>query len=322
MSFIRKFEHLITRHPEVARLARRLDRIEMRRKKVSLFRVVENLVMNVLSDDILSRASSVAFSFTLAVFPAIIFLITLIAYIPIPDLYNNIEVLIGELNMLEQVRETIHDVISSPRGDLLSFSVLLSAYLATNGTMELIQTFNKIYKTIESRNYFRTWSTAALLTVGLAVLLLTALSSLFIGKYLLDFLVENGFLQGDLVLFTLESLRFLIVFGIFMLAISLVYWFGPALHSRWPFISIGSVTATLLGLLVSYLFSSYITNFGTYNKLYGSIGAMIAFMFWMYMISVILLIGFEINASIDQAALQPPAFEPEDEDENLEIRED
>lgn len=322
MSLSRKFEHAITRHPRLARIVRRLDRVKMRHRKVSLYRVIENLVINVLNDDILSRASSVAFSFSLAVFPAVIFLITLIAYIPIPDLYENIVELLGELSMLDQVKETVQDVINRPRGDLLSFSVLLSAYLATNGTMELIQTFNKIYKTIESRNYLRSWTTAALLTLGLAVLLLLGLTSLFAGKYILNVMAAREILQGDFILFSIKSLHFIIVFALFMLAISLVYWYGPALHSRWPFISIGSITATVLGLIVSYIFSSYISNFGTYNKLYGSIGAMIALMFWMYIISVILLIGFEINASIDQAAQQKAAFEPEVEDENLELQED
>jgi membrane protein len=83
-----------------------------------------------------------------------------------------------------------------------------------------------------------------------------------------------------------------------------IYSFAPALHNSWKYISFGSVFATLLSLLVSYLFSYYITSFGTYNKIYGSIGAMIALMVWIYMISVILLVGYEVNASIDQAAAQ------------------
>jgi membrane protein len=89
-----------------------------------------------------------------------------------------------------------------------------------------------------------------------------------------------------------------------LITISVVYYFAPALHNRWKFISIGSVVATLLSVLSSYFFSYYINNFGTYNKVYGSIGAMIAMMVWIYMISVILLIGYEINSSIDQAVIQ------------------
>src|SRR5690606_33620761 len=93
-------------------------------------------------------------------------------------------------------------------------------------------------------------------------------------------------------------LRFVIIFVTFFLAISTIYYFGPAIHYNWRFFSIGSFVATLLCLAVSYGFSYYITNFGTYNKVYGSIGVLIALMVWVQLITVVLLVGYEINASI------------------------
>jgi membrane protein len=117
-------------------------------------------------------------------------------------------------------------------------------------------------------------------------------------------MVDNGLLNQDILYYGILTLKFLVIFILFLITISVIYYFGPALHNRWTFISIGSFIATLLSLLVSYFFSYYITNFGTYNKIYGSIGAMIAMMVWIYMISVILLVGYEVNASIDQAAAQ------------------
>jgi membrane protein len=291
---------------------RKLDRMQLRKKQVSLYQILKNLVINIGNDDILHRASSVAFSFTFAVFPAIIFLFSLIPYIPIPNLGENILSLVDELSMLEQVHHTIEDIVSEPRGDLLSFSVIFSLFLASNGMMELSQVFNKIYKTKENRTYWKTRLIATLLTIALAFVVFSAIVLLLVGEVILDFLVDRGILGRNLILYSIVSLRFTILFILFLITISVIYFFAPALHNRWKFISIGSVTATLLALLVSYLFSFYISNFGTYNKLYGSIGAMIALMVWIYMIAVILLIGFEINASIDQAAIESQENEMEE----------
>ncbi|MCG8311443.1 MAG: YihY/virulence factor BrkB family protein [Cytophagales bacterium] len=290
----------------------RLDNIHLRKKEVSMYKILINLFTNLNNDDILHKASSVAFSFTLAVFPAIIFLFTLLPYIPIPDMLlvegqdfqANLQELIGEVAMFGQVSQTIEDLLKNPRGELLSFSVLLSLFLSTNGMMELAQTFNKIYKTIEKRSYWRTRLIATFLTIILALVLFVSILLLTVGNFALKHMVKEGLMAENFEFYSIFVLKFIVLFILFLLAVSIIYYFAPALHNRWKFISIGSVCATSLSLLVSYFFSSYITNFGTYNKLYGSIGAMIALMVWIYLISIILLIGFEVNASIDQAAQQ------------------
>ena len=105
----------------------------------------------------------------------------------------------------------------------------------------------------------------------------------------------------DYVVTLLLLVRFIVIFIVFFLAISFIYYFGPAVHYNWRFFSIGSLLATLLCLAVSYSFSFYITNFGTYNKLYGSIGVLIALMVWQLILSIVLLVGYELNASIHKA---------------------
>jgi membrane protein len=284
------------------KVVHRLDNIHLRRKEVSIYKILKYLFININNDDILHKASSVAFSFTLAVFPAVIFLFSLIPYIPIPNIRASIIELIGDVALLEQVSQTIHDVISKPRGDLLSFSVLLTLFLSTNGMMELAQTFNKIYRTIENRSYWYTRLIATSLTIILAVVMFFSILTLTVGSLVLNYMVDNGFMAQDFLFYSILFLKYFVLFILFLITVSIVYYFAPALHNRWRFISIGSVIATILSIVVSYLFYFYITNFGTYNKLYGSIGAMIAMMVWIYMISVILLIGYEVNSSIDQAA--------------------
>ncbi len=286
------------------KVVHRLDNIHLRKREVSIYKILVNLVKNINRDDLLHKASSVAFSFTLAVFPAIIFLFSLIPYIPIPNIKTDIIQLVGDVAMLDQVSQTIHDVVNKPRGDLLSFSVLLSIFLSTNGMMELTQTFNKIYRTNEKRGYWFTRLIATFLTVLLGMVLFVAILLLTVGSFLLEYMVENGFLAQNFLFYSILVLKFIVLFILFIIVISAIYYFAPALHNRWQFISIGSVVATLLAVLVSYIFSFYMTSFGTYNKLYGSIGAMIAMMVWIYMISVILLIGYEVNSSIDQVAIR------------------
>lgn len=285
-------------------VVRRLDSIHIRKRDVSIYRILKNLVVNINNDDILHKASSVAFSFTLAVFPAIIFLFSLIPYIPIPNIRGNMIALIDDVVMLEQISHTIHDVVANPRGDLLSFGVLFSIILSTNGMMELAQTFNKIYKTIDSRGYWTTRLIATFLTIILAVVLFISILLLTVGNFALEFMVDNGLMAQNFLFYSILVLKFIVLFILFLITISAIYYFAPALHNRWKFISIGSIAATLMSIFVSYLFSFYITNFGTYNKLYGSIGAMIAMMVWIYMISIIMLVGYEVNSSIDQAAQQ------------------
>ncbi|HNP97139.1 MAG TPA: YihY/virulence factor BrkB family protein, partial [Cyclobacteriaceae bacterium] len=124
-----------------------------------------------------------------------------------------------------------------------------------------------------------------------------------IGQLLIDYVAENltefsnlNFDQYTIYMFL--GLRFLVIFIVFFIAISFIYYFGPAVHYNWSFFSIGSFLATLGSLGISYGFSYYITNFGTYNKVYGSIGVLIALMIWVQLITIVLLFGYEINASL------------------------
>jgi membrane protein len=121
------------------------------------------------------------------------------------------------------------------------------------------------------------------------------------GEIALNYMTKIGILTDKIVVLLLFASRFMALFIIFLTMVSLIYYFGPSVEDRWRFFNPGSIIATFLIIGISYGFSFYLSNFANYNKIYGSIGAIIAFMVWLYFISVILLIGFEINASIDRA---------------------
>jgi len=292
-----------------------MRRIKFKRwNNVSLYKIMKLFVRNMTQDEILNRANGVAFSFILAIFPAIIFLFTLIPYVSliIPEVNTeSIMSFLGEMlpaSMYDVIASTVQDIISNQRGGLLTLGFIFSLYLATNGMMSLMVAFNSCYKTDDRRGGFKMRLIATGLTVNLAVVLFLAIVLLVVGQLALDYVLlhlsEFRWLAGidNFTVYLLFILRFLVIFTVFFLAVSTIYYFGPAIHYNWRFFSIGSFLATLFILAVSYGFSFYITNFGTYNKVYGSIGVLIALMVWIQLVTVVLLIGYEINASIHDAA--------------------
>lgn len=286
-----------------------LKKIRFKRyDNLSLYSFLKIFTHNVDEDEILDRANSVSYNFILAIFPAVIFLFTLIPYIssyfPAINTDSIMAFLEGYLppSMFEVISSTILDIVSKERGGLLTFGFLFSLFLATNGMMALMRAFNACYRTVEKRSVWRMRLTALGLTLMLALALLTAVVLLIVGQVVIDYLIANAQRLNvnltDYTIYLIFFLRFVIIFAVFFIAISCIYYFGPAVHYNWSFFSVGSRLATLAGLGVSYGFSYYVTHFGSYNKVYGSIGALIALMIWIQLLTTVLLFGYEINASL------------------------
>ncbi len=279
-----------------------------RYEHLSLYEIIRVFIQKITKDEIIERAESVAYNFTLAIFPAIIFLFTLTPYIHewIPSVSRTtILEFIGEFmpqNMYEVASTTIEDIISNQRGGLLTFGALFSLFLATNGMLSLMKAFNACYKTIEKRGYIKMRLVATGLTFMLALVLILAIILLVIGNFVIDLVTQIEWVNIEGYVFYLFFIvRFLVIFIVFFLAISFIYYFGPSVHYNWRFFSVGSLISTILCLAVSYGFSYYVANFASYNKLYGSIGVLIALMIWQFILTIVLLVGYEINASVHQA---------------------
>lgn len=281
-------------------------------ENVSLYKILRIFLKNLMNDDILDRANGVAFNFILAIFPAIIFLFTMIPYVTAYFPEINTDSIMGFIShqippsMFEVVSSTVHDIISNQRGGLLSLGFVFSVYLSTNGMMALMRAFNACYRTIENRSGIKTRLIATGLTVNMTFVLFLAIILLVVGQFILDAIMSNmpvfdWINVSNFTVVLLFVLRFVVIFVAFFLAISFIYYFGPAIHYNWRFFSVGSLLATFLCLAVSYGFSFYVTNFGTYNKVYGSIGVLIAIMVWIQLITTVLLVGYEVNASIHDA---------------------
>lgn len=309
-----KYKKYILQLSPVWQLVRRLRNARFAKHEgVSLYRIAKCFMKNLHEDEISDRANGVAFNFILATFPAIIFLFTLIPYFTVyfPEITKeSILIFIKDSNLMpasmyDVAATTVLDIVSNQRGGLLTLGFVFAMYLSTNGMMALMRAFNACYKTVENRSYWKTRVIALLLTFNMAISLVLAILLLVVGEFVLQYVTTNIHeLNIDLdfsKVYLLLILRFVVIFVVFFLAISTIYYFGPAIHYNWRFFSIGSLIATLLCLGVSYGFSYYVTNYGTYNKVYGSIGVLIALMVWIQLITLVLLFGYEINASVHEA---------------------
>jgi len=248
---------------------------------------------------LLNKASALAFNFMLAFFPATIFLFTLIPYIPIKNFQVELLKVLATVlpyNAYMAFEATIEDIVRIHNGSLLSIGFVSALYFATNGIVNLMQAFNRSSLIIEKRTWFKRRTIALSLTVVISVALLVAITLLTGGEALIALVIGK---KSFLLIYLLKLARWIIVVGIFFVTISLLYRYGPANKQKWKFLSTGSIMATILAILTSLGFAYYINNFSSYNKVYGSLGGLIILMLWLYLNSLILLIGFELNASIE-----------------------
>jgi membrane protein len=274
------------------------------RGKISLYDILRNLVRNNRKYDIDQRASAVAYSLTLACFPAIIFLFTLIPYIPIADLDKQIMAMLQEVmpkGLYEDADQTIIDILNRPRRGVLSIGFIFTLIASTNGMMSLMRSFDMVYEDVATRGFLKVRAIAIALTLLLVVVLFLAVVLLIVGDAVMNLIGEWHFFKDAWTIFFLNVTRYLISFGVLMLAISLIYRFAPTHGNHFTFVNAGSVIASVLILLSTYGFSFYLSNFSSYNKLYGSIGTMIALMIWFYLLALLIIFGFEVNASINTA---------------------
>jgi len=272
-----------------------------------IYDVADFFFTGIQRGSIVTRAQSLAFSFFLAIFPAIIFLFSLIPYVPIGNFQNEIlNIIEGVLpqNAYSTVRSTIEDIIRIQRGGLLSVGFVMALYFTTNGFMTMMRGFNSSYHVVESRTPFQQRKVAIVLTFILSILLIVSTTLIIFSEVATKYLVTHSILKSKTQILLLTLGKWTVVMSLFFFAISFLYYYAPAVKKNYRFISAGSTLATLLSIVVSTGFAYFVNNFGQYNKIYGSIGTLIVIMLWIYFNSVILILGFELNASIENAKLK------------------
>ncbi len=272
-----------------------------------LYYVADFFFTGIQKGRIVTRAQALAFSFFLAIFPATIFLFSLIPYIPVRDFQDQLLSIIHDIlpsNAYSSVKSTIEDIVKIPRGGLLSFGFIAALYFTTNGFMTLMRGFNTSYHVAETRSPAKQRIVALILTLIISLLVFASTILIIFSENLTGYLVKHSILKTKTQIALIFLGKWSVIVALFFMAISFLYYYAPSQKKRWRFISAGSTLASFSAIVVSIGFAFFVNHFGQYNKIYGSIGTLIVIMLWIYFNALILILGFELNASIENAKKQ------------------
>ena len=255
------------------------------------------------------RSRAVAFSFFLSLFPAILFIFSLVPFVlsfykavdvdtyitnlvrsisPSPDVFKFLWNFIGPL-----LKEFTHK-----RPSLLTGTFVLTLFLASNGVVAMMSSFDKTYDNYHKRNALMTRLVALKISVLIVALFIFSIVFVVLGQNLLNWVFSLLHIHDQFTKTLFTFIRFVSIVLLFFFSISLIYYYGPATKKKYRFISTGSTVATVLSILASVAFSYYLNHYARFNKLYGPIGTVMAMMVWLNINAFVLLIGYEINAAI------------------------
>jgi membrane protein len=300
MSIYTRIKNAVATSTPVDILVRRSKKISLPGfRGIPLYDVVQFFIGQVKTIGMSERAAAIAFNFVMAIPPAIIFLFTLIPFLPIPgkveeELYDLIRSVVPGEKDNSLIINFLRDFINNPRNDLLSLGFILSLFFSSNAMMGIMRSFDKNYIGFRKRKAFERRLVALKITMILFILMLLCILLLVIRDAILKYIGITNQLAIDII----NNLRWVVIVFLFFASISLIFRNAPAVHKKWRMINPGSILATFLMILFTMAFSWWVNNFGNYNELYGSIGTVLILMLLIYFNSLVLLIGFELNVSI------------------------
>jgi membrane protein len=258
----------------------------------------------VQADNCLNLAAQLAFYFFLALFPALLFLVALISFLPVNGLLDGITSVLARVapgDVIGIVQDQILKLAHSPSGGLLTFGMLGTIWSMSSGMDAIISTLNQAYDIQEGRPWWKVKTTAVGLTIALAVFIVISTALVMIGPTLGE-KVAAWFGLGPAFTLAWNVLRWPVVFALVTLGVAVIYYYAPDAEQEWIWITPGSIVATFLWVIISIGFKFYITNFTSYNATYGTIGGVIVLMLWFYVSSLAVLVGAELNAEIEHAS--------------------
>jgi membrane protein len=272
--------------------------------QVSLWDTGLFLIREIMNPSFNVRAGAMAFNFFFALFPGLIFLITLLPIIPVPNLKE--ELLTYLYTYLPEqsyamIVETIEDTFTRNNNSIISLSVFLVLYSTTRGVSVMMLAFDRDLPGFKHRSFLST----QLLSLGLIVLLslffLLALSITIIAEIWVGYLPLEQLSFPNISVWAIRLLDIFMTLLMLLIAFGIIYKFVPCKEQKFKFWSAGAFAGSILAMLATLAFGIFVANFSNYNKIYGSISAIIMLMVWMYWISMVILIGFELNLAIERA---------------------
>jgi membrane protein len=267
---------------------------------ISLFDVIRFFFLQAKKVGFTERASAISFNFTMTIPPVIIFLFTLLPYLPISKDFTNQmfqvikDIVPGEKNN-QPVIKFLRDILSHPRTGLLSTGFILAMFFSSNAVMGIMRSFDKQYVGFIKRKGLQQRLVALRLTFILFILFVACVFLLVMQSAILKWIG----IKRALFITIIRDLRWFFIILLVFFSVSFIYRWAPSVHKRWKLISPGSILATFLMIVFTAAFSWYVSNFSHYNELYGSISTILILMILIYLNSLVLLIGFELNVSIN-----------------------
>ncbi len=267
---------------------------------MKLYDLLEMYIPGIIKGALTARAGSIAFSFFIALFPFALFVLTLIPFVPIEgfqsDFMSFIFKVMPSKEASDAVSNVLNDIANNKYGELLSFGFILSIFLMTNGVNAILSGFEFTYHDIQTRTVLRQYFVSLIISLVLALLLLITVGVIIILEFFVNSLTRQG-IVGD-AKFWIGMIQVFILLVMLFVGISILYYFGIKEGKKRSFFSPGTIFTIILFIINFKIFKIYIEKFAQYNQLYGSIGTVLVIMLFIWLNSIILLLGFELNASL------------------------
>lgn len=266
---------------------------------MSLYDVLEMYILGIVRGALTSRAGGIAFSFFMALFPAALFILTIIPYIPIENfnqIFTNFIAQVLPPETFTSVETVLDDISSNRYGGLLSFGFILSVFLMTNGINTLFGGFEYTYHQLQTRSIIKQYFISMMVALLLALLLFLTIGAIIYFEIAIHNLQESGYVDDDL--FWINVSQYVLTFIMLFTTVATFYYLGTKEGRNISFFSAGAVLTTLLIIVNFRIFGIYVKRFAQYNELYGSIGTLLVIMLFIWLNSIILLLGFELNAAM------------------------
>lgn len=272
---------------------------------ISLYELVEMYTIGIIDSDISYRATAISFSFFMALFPFALFILNLIPYIPIDGFQQDFLQFVSESvppNTYDAIANIINDILNNSQTGLLSTGFLLSIFLQANGINAVLGGFESSKLILVRRGFFRQYLVALAMSLLLNFILLATVAIIITFEVFLQKTIIQDVLSDRIPLLVLG--RYASVILMILITVSILFKFGIKRDKARKFISIGSVFTTILIIISSYFFGIWVIKFSKYNELYGSIGTLLIMMFYIWINCIILLLGFELDATINKHRCQ------------------
>ena len=267
---------------------------------MNLYDLLEMYISGIVKGALTSRAGSIAFSFFIALFPFALVVLTLIPFVPIEGFQDDFMSIVFKMlpskEASDAVSNVLNDIANNKYGELLSFGFILAIFLMTNGVNAVLSGFEYTFHEIQTRTVIRQYMVSLVISLVLAFLLLITVGIIILIEFFIKSLNEQGMVSDTN--FWLSSIQFIVLVGMLFVGISLLYYFGTREGRKSSFFSAGTILTIVLFLLNFKIFQIYVEKFSQYNQLYGSIGTVLIIMLFIWLNSIILLLGFELNASL------------------------